>query len=328
MLAPDLIYPYRAKHPKVRGRNREEHSNSIPAPSRFSPHLRIFLLSFLVLAGTVLFVFFRLMATTWDGNLDQNMVLVPTNIDGFKGRIIYAHISPSTNKILAVSFPAEMELEVIGGYGKYPFRSLYPLAQLEKKDIFFVQAAYSLALENTIDQVWTSNEARVFAEPIDVKRLAQELLFYKIASPWTLSDRVRFYQLVHRLRPDQVTVTTISDMGQWQALSAKIAYPSEARDCSISVVNSTKIAGMGARVGSVFERSGFSVIRVTDQSTPLEKSSILTSNPEECANILQHVPHVLPFASQVKTDPNTLSQYRSPIVVILGQDIGEKLQRK
>ncbi len=284
----------------------------------------ILLIAFLLVIGLCL-VFF-LNAQPW--SFDQNIVIIPQTIDGPKEKIFLAHISPSSNKIEVSEFPQDFAVPVIGGYGKYPLRSIYPLLQIDTRGQQFLLSAYSFGLGVAVDQVWTSKQAALFTQSLSFSQLTQKILAGQITTPLHLSQKIWFARFVLGLRPDQITVHTVDDPNQWLQQQTHFQFPSQSKECSLSVVNTTSSPGLGTKVATVLEQSGYSVLRVTNSPDAQRDATLIMSADQQqtCKEVVAHIQDIFPIEVRTQTDPSALTQYRSQIVIFLGKDVISSLQ--
>jgi hypothetical protein len=294
----------------------------------FSHIIRLFTVLLLLLVAVGVGVLFAFSRTTWDGKTPFNIVIVPSNIDGTYQKIYFAHIDPSQHNINMVSFPAEHEVKVVGGYGQYPLRSLYPLLTTEKKNQQFMLASYSHGLEKTIDEVWVTNDQQFFGSQLNVSELFRQLVFFKIKSKLTVADRISLYRFLLGLRQDQVTFSAVQTDDEWTKVSAKLQFPAQAADCSVAIINTTDIAGIGSQFGKILEKSGLAVVRVADANGSVDKTTLLTDGggadkDSLCADLENHILHTLPIEAKQQFDSQAFQKYRGHLVLILGQDMGD-----
>ena len=265
----------------------------------------------------------------WQQNSEKNILIVPSNIDGFKGDILFAHISPNTNKIEVRKLNSAIQIPVIGGYGNYPLQSIFPLLFLDKKSPEFMRAAYIFGLKNAIDEVWTSRNPQVFDSQTTVTKIAELLLQYQIQSQWTLRDRINLYNFVRTLRSNQINSLNVTDFEQWQKSQDTLAFTHPTQDCEISVINMTNITGIGNRVTNVIEKSGYTVLRLTDE-IPVRDHSLIIASPEavtkQCSETLLHLQYLFPDNIPIQQDAQTMNKFRSQIVLLIGNDTAQKIQ--
>jgi hypothetical protein len=292
-------------------------------------NMNMVLLAFVLLAIPFFLSFFAFFRRTWDGKREQNIVIVPNIKDGPEAPILFLHVVPDQQEIRIVRLPANAEVKVLGGYGNYPLRSVWGLMRLEKKPERFYPAAFSYALKEAVDQVWVSDKKEIFAEGSKPNTIFDNLVFYEVHAPLTWTDRLWLANFARGLRPDQLKVTEVRDLQEWEKAQSQLQFPSQARDCSLSVVNTTQVSGVGNISATTLEKSGLSVIRVTDidQSTDHTVLALQQELPE-CASVLEHIGHLFPFPIKTEIRTDILSQYRSNIVLFVGKDFSNEIAKE
>jgi len=97
------------------------------------------------------------------------------------------------------------------------------------------------------------------------------------------------------------------------------------QNCTVALLNGTRISGLSARMSRLSEQQGFTVVRV-GQAEELSEFSQLIISPEqaaECQSVSSVLLRFLPSSTRVSEEAGLTAQYRSPIVVVLGSDVGK-----
>src|SRR5579859_4708194 len=132
----------------------QQSTNPDPATQNLFSHiLRILVLIILPIVIVVFGILIWFFHLNFTQEPTQNFLFVPRLIDGYKGQILLAHLSPKEHKVDLVFFKPELKSEVIGGYGDYQLQSLWPLLNIDHKDTHFLSAAGTYFLQNVIDEV-------------------------------------------------------------------------------------------------------------------------------------------------------------------------------
>ncbi len=286
---------------------------------------KLFLVAFFGLAiiiGAFLLFFLAFFKKSWSDTSDRNILLLPQVVDGYNGKILFAHISPSNHKIDVVLLNPELSVNVIGGYDSYPIRSIFPLWKLENRDQHILPAIYSFALGKVVDQVWLSDKYNFNPADPNFKQITQNLLFFKITSPLTLGDRIWLYRFAQGLRPDEMKVTNVETLADWQKVQQDIQFGDQSASCNFAVINTIGVSGAGTRVGKMLEGSGFSIVRITDESPAVEKSElILGDKSDQCQDQQDHTLNAMPVSLKITRNTNRANQYRANMVLLLGKDM-------
>ncbi len=273
-----------------------------------------------------LFAFFK---RSWSESADRNILLVPEVIDGYKGKILFAHISPSNHQIDVTMINPELSVNVIGGYGNYPIRSVFPLLSLDKKDEKMLPGIYSFALNKVVDEVWRSDKNNFNAENPNFRDVVQKLLLFKIASNLTLGDRIWLYRFTQSLRSDELRVKTANTAEELQKIQADIQFADQSKNCNFAVVNTISISGVGTQVGKMLENSGFSIVRITDQEPAMPQTQlVLGDRATECQDQQDHTLHAMPLPIKVVQDLGKAQQYRANMVLFIGADMKPFFENK
>jgi len=259
---------------------------------------------------------------SWSDTSDRNILLLPETVDGYTGKILFAHISPTNHKIDVVLLNPELSVNVIGGYEQYPLRSIFPLWKLENRDPQILPAIYSFALSKVVDQLWLSDKYHFDPTHPDFRQITQNLLLFKITSPLTLGDRIWLYRFTQGLRPDEIKVTNIETLDQWQKFQSDIQFGDQAAACNFAVINTIGISGAGSTVGKMLESSGFSIVRITDESPAADKTQLIVGEKaDQCQDQQDHALHAIPLPVKVIHDTAKANQYRANMVLLLGKDM-------
>ena len=285
---------------------------------RALPSLKIFLwLGILICLSLMGWWFFH---RSWRENQINNILIVYPNLDGHVNEILFAHVSPQDSRVTVVTLPAELPVTLIGGYGKYPLRSVFPLLALDHQNDQFIRSVYSLALGTIIDQVWVVPSQQA-SKTMSFRERVDQALTYQLSTPLSFQDRVWLSRFVHGLRPDQLTEVRVTDDATWRKAAENIHYPAEARDCSVAIVNTTSAAGLGSQVAGVVKQSGFAVIRLADAPTPLQKSKVVLPSSTSCREVSSHLKQLFPWSVAVEFDEQIFQRERANVVVYLGTDL-------
>lgn len=283
------------------------------------------LLLIVVVGGGVLFASYYswFMKTVWNEGTTKNIVIIPKTIDVETDKILFASISYKEDRMSLNSLPANDTVQVPGGYGGYPLKSVFPLLGLDQKSDQTVVATYTHLLGIPINEVWVTDDEAIFNVGANTKDLAQTILLGKLSNPLGLKERVKLYQFMNDKQPQRVDYNSLED---WQAKQA-VRYVGTMKDCRIAVLNTTTVAGLGSKVAQVLERSGMTVVRLTDASPTAEKSQ-LTIQPgvPACQELAAHLRQLFPDQIEVIHDTNIMNRSRSEAEVVLGQDIGAFLK--
>lgn len=293
-----------------------------------------------VLAATLLgtlswAVYHWLLPASWNQNSAKNIVIVPATIEFSTKHILFASISYAEAKASLNLIPAELPVEVPGGYGQYPLRSVYPLLGLDQQPPSTVVATYSHILGLPIDEVWVVHQptlldqATLAAASTDgavsrqfVAQLATAIRWQQLQTPLRLKER---WQLAQFLQDRPLRVVAVTDLAQWQQQQAQ-RYLGRFKNCRVAIVNAAQVRGLGSRVSAILERTGATVVRLTDAESVVSSQITVLPAQLECQSLIQHLQHLFPQPVPVTTAPDLVTRSRSELEVILGTDLGQFVQ--
>lgn len=287
------------------------------------------LLVWLFLMGVVTIVIFKFgsyyLADLIPLESSQNVLLVSGNLEEESKQLILARFSPRNNEVTVFELDENLEVELIGGYGRYKLGSVYPLLKLEGKDQHYIGASFSLALGMMIDQVVSIDSE---------DSLTAGDGFSQAISPFVFKQRLSYQQRLDLLRLMLFTKKAeakwdepLTDLKDLPARLARYNLESEQnlKTCSVTVVNTTNISGLATRVAELLETDGLLVVRITSIMNQLDKSQVVyDSTLPECAQVAEQVVQIIPSYSQKYASQEIATKYRAGTVVLLGSDFGSQ----
>jgi hypothetical protein len=99
--------------------------------------------------------------------------------------------------------------------------------------------------------------------------------------------------------------------------------------CAVTVVNSTTVPKVGGAIATALEGTGFTVLRVTDDTTTQTSSSILMDKVAEnaCAGYFPMLQGLLPEKVAPSANEEIYQRYRAHIVMIVGNDLANEFAK-
>jgi len=290
---------------------------SIATKNLFSHILRILiliLLPIIIISFGILIWFFHL---DFSQEQSQNFLFVPRLIDGYKGQILFAHLSPKEHKADLVFFNPELESEVIGGYGNYQLKSLWPLLNIDHKDAYFLSTASTYFLQNLVDEI------------IPTQHVPQNFSNLQKFFRGNIFKQPLLYRFLTSLSSQEVSTYQVNTLEDWQKIQDKLHYLQADTQCSIAVVNTTTIPGLGNNAANIIEKSGYPVIRVTTIPQESSNSALLVANSlSVCSEVANHLRSLVPFLITPSNQSDLMEKYRANIILILGNDLAAAFKRK
>lgn len=259
--------------------------------------------------------------SSWESDYEQNIVIVPKIIDVDTNLILLVKYDKLSNNIRLEAIPALDEVEVRGGYGSYPLKSLYPLLALDKHDERTIRATYSYALQMTIDQVWVSKEDAVFAVKTP-SGLSRHIVSRDITAPLSLKDRI---EVSRELQKYSLMRKEYATLDAWKNTSTA-RYNADFRPCRVGVTNASQVSGLARYVEEAVTRIGGIVIRVDAQASREEQTKILVQPGQAaCQELTQHLKVLSPKEILVIEDEAVFSRVRSELEFVIGDDLAQYL---
>ncbi len=255
---------------------------------------------------------------------NSNLVLVASEKYKTPSHVFVLHFRPTDQKLIVAKIQADQSVPVIGGFGQYPLRSVWPLLQMEKKPAEFNQAAFSYGLGEIIQGIGEAPDAMWDTQPDKLKTsLVQALRSQKFTS-LSVKDQLILFLYTTQLSTDKIEVHEVSSLEKWADVRQQLTLAFPEPECSVAVVNTTSQAGLASTISQVIEQTGYPVIRVTDSKTNLAKTHIFyATEPTNCSVQAESISQVVPFEVEIAPDTAMTQLYRASIVVEVGQDVSQ-----
>lgn len=259
-----------------------------------------------------------------EGLQAQNIVIASADAEDSQSVLIALHVSPN-EELEFVTLAPTIPVEIIGGYGEYQLRSVLPLLKVDKKSNQAIQATFSFALNTGINQVWQDNNLDKDFTQFDVQQLGWRLIRGQIKtglSPW---QRFHWGVYLSRFSETDIAISSASSLEEWQESKQWWSLGKLLYLCSVAVVNTTDTAGLGGQVSGVLESAGLNVIRVANDQTPREATTVVIDfdkdHPNEtCDQVLNLITAYIPNATNTEYNPDATLEHRANISIILGED--------
>lgn len=233
--------------------------------------------------------------------------------------VILMHVTDGRYQPEVWLLPPEWVVNVAGGYGEYPLRSLAPVLLLDGQPPTQVRLALSLALGRVVDQVWVVPGATWPAA-----RLWDQLAAAQTAPALPWWQRRQWQQWFRSWGEVQSeTLASLPTTAQWQQWQ-----PDLIRTCPLAVVNATAMPGLATQLGQLLEQSGVFVIRVTDTSQTQSQTQLIIRPESEaaCQPVVALLQLLLPQNdSLVSTDAQQADRFRAEAVLIVGDDTSQAI---
>jgi hypothetical protein len=277
------------------------------------------LIFFVLFAGITMFWWFS--PSTWESDLEQHIVIVPKVIDVNTNHILFIKYDKVSNNISMNSIPALEEVELRGGYGTYPLKSLFPLLTLDRHEARTIRAAYSYALDTSIDQVWASSTDEVFAAK-SLAELSAYIVSRDIHASLSLRDRIEVSQEMRKYPLERQEYATLD---AWRS-TASTRYNTDFRTCRVGVTNASQTSGLAGNIERIVNRVGGIVIRIDAQSSQEHTKIFVQPGQSACKELIRHLTVLSPEIIEVIEDDTVFSRVRSELEFVIGDDLAKYLK--
>jgi hypothetical protein len=256
-------------------------------------------------------------------------------------------IRPKEKQVYVVPLPSDLYVQTVRGYGLYKSSSLEGLRQLEKlPDSFLfqtIQSQFGINVKNVV-----RGQSQLLEQPLPIfKKTAWRTLFFSTQTSFSYLDRWYLWRFFSGLRDDQLSTIHLEQKNMVFVPSEGveegklIVRPTdldpfvfdmlsdpEIRNerVSVAVVNTTKVPLIGSKIARSLVNMGVNVKNVSSNSESRTKTQILM-NSQELRRTKTYIV-VLNFLGhdcEVKVQDSATTDYRSDIVIFIGEDIAKKL---
>lgn len=246
-------------------------------------------------------------------------------------------LNPRQNSAVVVRFPDDLYFpEVIHGYGQYLVSSIFAAGELDKRGGETLAGSVSEYLAVPVDgYLWSDREA------FDLKGFFLDPRLFGGKRGISAWDLARFIWHWAILRPDRIKTFDLGKVAVPLVLAdgstAKVIEPAEldsflggvfledslrGEGWRVEVINTTKVAGLGARAVRLMTNIGLSVVNVDSSEEIAGRCQIVADDKSKSSQTVKRIEGIhacLPAGRQ--------GQSRAEVTVFLGADYAEKLVR-
>ena len=248
----------------------------------------------------------------------KNILFVSSEIDSPRSQIYLAYFFPSTKEITVTAVESD-QVSVLGGYGNYELGKVYPLLTMEQKKTDFQLAAMSWSMETLVDSI---SEIGLNTHIISKKELQQQLwiaAFSHLTTPRESIEFIKAFFFTKSVPVEQITFDKqYTPVDELDILDNVVLY----EDCSVAVVNTSEKIGLASKMSDILEKNGAVVVRVTDQNSPYQLSTLsFYSDHGSCQSLSKRLQVLFP-SKVIKQNHDQLQQeYRADLIIFIGKDL-------
>jgi hypothetical protein len=283
-------------------------------------------LTLVLVASVSFFVMKVVFPRIIDTSINTTVVIVsaPTELD--TNKILIAQYNAKKQIVTTIRLTADEEVPVIGGFGAYPLKSVYPLLAMENKDDAFIRAAYSSILGQVVDGVVESGEGVLMdTAPQLASIMSRDLMMHPL-NVWSNKQHLQLMTIAGQMAQNQLEQREMNSLAEWQKYTSQQALIQPDSTCPVAVVNTTPTSGLATKLSTIVEGSGYTVIRIADTTQNLEQSQVLVDpTTVNCLSHAERLTHILPQAGEIIADGEQAATFRAKIVILLGNDVSQVL---
>lgn len=248
----------------------------------------------------------------------KNILLISSEIDSSKSQIYLTYFFPSSKEITVLAVQSD-QVSVLGDYGDYELERVIPLLTMERKKTDFKLAVMSWAMKTLVDSI-------VDIKPttqIENKRQLQQQLwlaaFSHLTDPKEFIELAKAFFFTRSIPVEQITFSKhLIPIDKLNILDNVVLY----EDCSVAVVNTTEKIGLALKMSDILEKNGAVVVRVTDQNSPYQLSTLsFNSNHGSCQSLSERLQVLFPNQVIKQNHDQLQQEYRADLIIFIGKDL-------
>lgn len=247
----------------------------------------------------------------------QTVLFVPKTVEDAPAEVWVIKLDRDIADSTIIAIPANSQVELPGGYGKYRLGAVYPLLDLENKDYQFIRASYSRSLGVLVDTV-----VPLTAYGRDSAELKTLILHSVWKWVWHRdTDSLVILKAWLFLKRNPVPLQANSVEVLQQQVAGFEASREAAQGCPVGILNGSETAGAAGSLSRLLEAGKIITIRVGTFPQDVSQTEIYHDGRAECLPVLERVSSSLLHKPLVELDKQMTTQYRSAIVIVLGKDL-------
>lgn len=317
---------------RISSRNRKVNSTA-----KFTSIIKFFTLLtlFVFLMVSISFLFFFQLRSQWNSESRLNVVIIQQDSENsLAPHLTLLSVDGRRKQAIVLPLPSDLKIDLLAGRGQ---ASVYELiAMMKEQEFTHVQAIIGYHFGFVADGWLVIDDAQPMTDLASLKaRLSMEKMS-SAESSLMLSDRLKIWKFVSQLRTAHVRfvpdhrVTTLSDDGRVVSTSGVNEHFAsflsnltiQKQNINLGVVNTTQLNGIATRVGTVFSQIGFRIVNISSKyNEPISQTILYVSPAIKDPDIVESLQEFFPFPIVIETSEKVTQEYRSDIVLMLGEDM-------
>lgn len=284
----------------------------------------------------------------WDGRGRITFALQMLEVDSDSADVYVVSYLPNDERLSVVSFPREMKIETVGGYGLWKVDSIYPLGELEGSGGELLRRSLGQFLGVAIDGWLVLDVGGVEINRDNVRSFVRAALgksilggartnfsYWDVVKVWKgigsvridhidFVDLGRIGVLDEQLQPDGSRVFVVLPERLDEIAQRLFLHPQIISErLTFSVVNSTNHRGLGQRASRIIKNTGGDVVSVSDTSEPLELTTITVTSKELLESY--SVKKLAQIFAKAQAKVGDTASRRADVIVTVGEDYWKDL---
>jgi len=259
---------------------------------------------------------------------EPSTLVLPLVTNQSQSNLLIVHTGRDIESSYVWIVDGTLAIDVPGGYGQYQLGAIWPLLNIDTKDATYQRAVFSFVLHQPIEQVIPiQTQSDLIGWPLLV-----QVLKVLITNPnYSGFDRWLLLKTCLIMRSD--LPSQVIQVHHYDELIATLrfdppAFTALADECGIAIMNATELGGLASQYGQILESNGAYVVRIDDAGQALDKSFIILDSKHQdvCLPVGRMLSQLLPFEIEITRASDVYQTYRTPVAVLLGQDVVEFLE--
>jgi len=262
-------------------------------------------------------------SSCWDGRQQLNLVVQATSV-------VIISFQPDRAAVVVLLIPNQTYLRAAYGYGPYRAEAIYDLGELENRGGQLLQASIQESLGLPLDgflRLPSFEWAGEFDAGEFKRSLLEQLWPFKPAgqtpvgnlSQW---DMMRLWWALHQTRSEKITLMSLEETTAFGMESLFTDSAMVKEGLAVATLNATNYSGLAAQAGRLVSNAGGRVVETAEWSPPQAECEIRASQESKDSYTVQKLKKI--FACRL--GGSDLAGHRADLVIILGEDYGDKLK--
>lgn len=347
---PKRRLPLHRQNARRTGQHKSGGDDHKPHPAYSQDGLRIshkqLIATILVLVGLFLLGFRFHAARIWRGER-VSLVVQDLEADQQGSGVYLMSLLPREHSLVVLSFPEELKVDAIGGYGEWRIGSIYRLGELEGVGGILLRKSIAEFLGTHLDG-WLLVPHELLPASQNPQKVLRKALVEALGrremTNLGIYDLVRILLTTYTLEQASTRSINLADTGvlerdpdpdntySWRpdvALLDRLTqellnHPEMVReDMPIAVVNSTAHRGLGKQVARTIRNMGGDVVSITDLTTD-EEGSVLRIEGRQLEES-ETVRQLLARFDTLTLEVGSTQVYRAQAVVVVADDLWQSM---